>query len=181
MSKRFTGGSASSMVHCGCAGASAGLAASAGARKRLLPGSRRARRRATGEQGRGFGGHEDSRAGRRREGRLGWRWRARNLRPYDDTRLRAGVEGHGRITPEPGLPGGRDGGGRRPAGAHQITTWASPLRTIGSPALYENAAANAGMFEGAPIAAELIGACSLVLTITSGSPGSAARARSCRN
>ena len=40
---------------------------------------------------------------------------------------------------------------------YQITTWASPSRTIASPALHWNAAANAGRFEGAPTAATRFG------------------------
>ena len=58
-------------------------------------------------------------------------------------------------------------GGARPGltlrGHHQITTCLSPSRTIGSPGLHENAAANAGRFDGAPIARKLAGACSSVV------------------
>src|SRR3546814_13192280 len=52
------------------------------------------------------------------------------------------------------------------AGVYQITTcWSSP-RTIGWPASQSNAAANAGMFDGAPIARKLAGACGSVVRRT---------------
>src|SRR5678815_4538258 len=55
--------------------------------------------------------------------------------------------------------------------AYQITMRLPSPRTMGSVGLHENAAANSGMLDGAPIARNVAGACSLVLTMRSSSSG----------
>src|SRR3546814_5932325 len=54
---------------------------------------------------------------------------------------------------------------------HQITTFLSSPRTIASPALQSKASANTGMFDGAPIARKLAGACGSVVRRTFNSSG----------
>src|SRR3546814_4148538 len=51
-------------------------------------------------------------------------------------------------------------------GVHQICMRMSPLRTILSPGLQWNAAANAGRFDTAPLVRNSLGACGSLLTIS---------------